>query len=54
MPTPSPRIICVAPAQFPHNERLLGIIVRLFKDGEINKIRLANQAIAEFEAAETN
>jgi len=28
--------------------------VRLFKDGEINKIRLANQAIAEFEAAETN
>ena len=31
------------------NERLLGIIVRLFKDGEINKIRLANKAIAQFE-----
>jgi len=28
--------------------------VRLFKDGEINKIRLANRAIAVFEAAETN
>ena len=33
------------------NERLLAIIVQLFQRGEFNKIRLANKAIAEFEAA---
>ena len=32
------------------NERLLGIIVRMFQQGEINKIRLANKAITQFEA----
>ncbi|HKS18946.1 MAG TPA: hypothetical protein VJS63_07030 [Bradyrhizobium sp.] len=32
------------------NERLLGIIVQLFQHGEFNKIRLANKAIARFEA----
>ena len=32
------------------NERLLGIIVRMFQRGEFNKIRLANKAIAQFEA----
>jgi hypothetical protein len=32
------------------NERLLGIIVQLFQRGEYNKIRLANKAIAQFEA----
>jgi len=32
------------------NERLLGIIVRMFQRGEYNKIRLANKAIAQFEA----
>jgi hypothetical protein len=32
------------------DERLLGIIVRLFQQGEYNKLRLANKAIAEFEA----
>ena len=32
------------------NERLLEIIVRLFQHGEFNKIRLANKAIARFEA----
>jgi len=32
------------------NERLLGIIVQLFQRGEYNKIRLANKAIARFEA----
>jgi hypothetical protein len=32
------------------NERLLGIIVQLFQRGEYNKIRLANKAIAKFEA----
>jgi hypothetical protein len=32
------------------DERLLGIIVQLFERGEFNKIRLANKAIARFEA----
>jgi hypothetical protein len=32
------------------HESLLEIIVRLFRRGESNKIRLANQAIARFEA----
>ena len=32
------------------NERLLGIIVKMFQRGEYNKIRLANKAIAQFEA----
>ena len=32
------------------NERLLGIIVKMFQRGEYNKIRLANEAIAQFEA----
>jgi hypothetical protein len=32
------------------NERLLEIIVKLLQHGEFNKIRLANKAIARFEA----
>ena len=32
------------------NERLLEIIMDLFRRGELNKIRLANKAIAQFEA----
>ena len=32
------------------NECLLEIIVRLLQHGELNKIRLANKAIARFEA----
>ena len=32
------------------DERLLEIIVNLFQHGELNKIRLANKAIGEFEA----
>ena len=32
------------------NERLLGIIVQMFQQGELNKIRLANKAIAKYEA----
>ena len=32
------------------DERLLEIIVNMFQRGEVNKIRLANKAIAEFEA----
>jgi hypothetical protein len=32
------------------DERLLGIIVQLFERGEFHKIRLANKAIAKFEA----
>jgi hypothetical protein len=34
------------------NERLLEIIVKMFQHGEVNKIRLANKAIARFEAVE--
>ena len=32
------------------NERLLEIIVQMFQHGEFNKLRLANKAIAKFEA----
>jgi hypothetical protein len=32
------------------NERLLGIIVQMFQRGEYNKLRLANKAIARYEA----
>ena len=34
------------------NDRLLEIIVTMFQRGEFNKIRLANKAIAKFEANE--
>jgi hypothetical protein len=34
------------------NDRLLEIIVQMFHRGEYNKIRLANKAIAKFEAIE--
>jgi hypothetical protein len=34
------------------NERLLQIIVRLFERGEFNRLKLANKAIATFEADE--
>ena len=37
---------------FATDEQLLGIIVQLFERGEFNKIRLANKAIAKFEAPE--
>jgi hypothetical protein len=37
---------------FATNERLLEIIVELFRRGEMNKIRLANKAIARIEATE--
>jgi hypothetical protein len=33
------------------NDRLLELIVEMFHRGEYNKIRLANKAIAEFEAS---
>ena len=32
------------------DERLLEIIVKMIQHGEFNKLRLANKAIAEFEA----
>ena len=32
------------------DERLLAIIVKMFQHGEFNRLRLANKAIAEFEA----
>ena len=35
---------------FATDERLLEIIVKMVQHGEINKLRLANKAIAEFEA----
>jgi hypothetical protein len=38
------------PDSFVTNDRLLEIIVQMFHRGEINKIRLANKAIARFEA----
>jgi hypothetical protein len=34
------------------NDRLLQIVVDLFQRGETNRLRLANKAIAKFEAAE--
>jgi hypothetical protein len=34
------------------DDRLLEIIVKMFQRGEVNKIRLANKAIAKFEAVE--
>ena len=39
------------PDTFVTNERLLEIIMELFDRGEFNRIRLANKAIARFEAA---
>jgi hypothetical protein len=33
------------------NDRLLRIIVQMFRRGEANKIRLANKAIVQFEAS---
>ena len=38
------------PDNFTTDERLLEIIVQMFHRGEANKIRLANKAIAKFEA----
>jgi hypothetical protein len=38
------------PDNFATDERLLEIIVEMFQRGEFNKIRLANKAIARFEA----
>ncbi|MBR1193380.1 hypothetical protein JQ609_07675 [Bradyrhizobium sp. AUGA SZCCT0169] len=38
------------PDTFATDERLLEIIVQMFQRGELNKIRLANKAIAKFEA----
>lgn len=42
----------VIPDSFATNEQLLGIIVEMFHRGEFNRIRLANKAIARFEAQE--
>jgi hypothetical protein len=38
------------PDTFATNERLLGIVVQLFERGELNRLKLANKAIAKFEA----
>jgi hypothetical protein len=37
---------------FVADERLLRIIVEIFERGEFNRLRLANKAIAKFEASE--
>ena len=37
---------------FVTEDRLLGLIVQMFRRGEFNKLRLANKAIARFEAGE--
>jgi hypothetical protein len=42
------------PDTFATDERLLEIIVNLFQRGEFNRIRLANKAIAKFEADQSN
>jgi hypothetical protein len=38
------------PDSFATDERLLAIVIKLFERGECNKIRLANKAIAQYEA----
>jgi hypothetical protein len=40
------------PDDFVTNDRLLEIIVQMFRRGEFNKLKLANLAIAKFEADE--
>jgi hypothetical protein len=40
----------VIPDTFSTNEQLLEIVVTLFQRGDINRLRLANKAIAKFEA----
>ena len=44
----------VIPDDLNTNDRLLEIIVKMFHRGEVNKIRLANLAIARFEALESD
>jgi hypothetical protein len=40
------------PNSFATNERLLQIVVELFQQGEFNRIKLGNKAIARYEADE--
>lgn len=40
------------PVSLVTNERLLGLIIKLLQQGEFNKIRLANKAIAKFQQTE--
>jgi hypothetical protein len=42
----------VIPDTFATNDRLLEIIIAMFHRGEYNRIRLANKAISQFEAAQ--
>jgi hypothetical protein len=42
------------PDTFITNERLLEIIVQMFHRGEYNRLRLANKAISQFEAAQAS
>jgi hypothetical protein len=41
------------PDRFATDEQLLAIILQLFERGEFNRIRLANKAIARFEALQS-
>jgi hypothetical protein len=41
----------VIPDTYVTNDRLLKVIIGMFRSGECNKIRLANKAISQFEAA---
>lgn len=42
------------PDTYVTNDRLLEIIVQMFHRGECNKLRLANRAIAQFQAVPLN
>lgn len=42
----------VIPDTYVTNDRLLEMIVQMFHRGEDNKLRLANRAIAQFQAVE--
>jgi hypothetical protein len=44
----------VIPDTFATDERLLEIILTLFQRGEFNRIKLANKAIAKYEATKIN
>lgn len=46
------RRVGAIPDTFATNERLLQIILDMFERGEMNRLRLANKAIAKFEADE--
>jgi hypothetical protein len=42
------------PDDFATNDRLLEIIVQMFRRGEVNTLRLANRAIVKFETTQAD